>query len=595
MNVQAFKADLATKAQAEGKTDEPEMTDIEIRDKLSQERWTKPANDGNTPEFRASFVKTASFGACTVDSTGPVRDLLYMLSGINYWKAFLVIFVFFNIWVFLLVLSIMGTGFKLLGGKDSAKMFDVVDNPISGVMIGILATVLVQSSSTTTSIIISLVGADELSVRNAVFMVMGANIGTSVTNTIVAMGHFNNPDDLRRGFSAATVHDCFNLLCVGIFLPLNWMYPFLDKMTFEMAKNQKACDDDNCNKKEFLKPYVSPYSKGVADYDKKVAGYISQGYCGGECGISYTSTQMKAISKVVCNDDGKSCKNIHKNYERSWDINGYLYKKRAPAYIKTDGSGLATNNGFHYTCPEDSCSSAVKFFDVNGTAPTGALLPNTVYEVCGKKVKTGLCEKRLLKGGLALDEWDMTDEGAGTLLTILSLMGLCSCLFCIVYCLQIVIKGTAARVLQKVVGFNGYFNILVGLGITILVQSSSITTSTLTPLAAVGLIGLEDMLPLTLGANIGTTLTGIMGATVVTSNPVEAWQVALCHLFFNVFGICIWYPIPRMRQIPLNCARWLGKMTAHPTYGKMFPLVYTFVVFFIIPGICYGIAVAATQ
>ena len=82
--------------------------------------------------------------------------------------------------------------------------------------------------------------------------------------------------------------------------------------------------------------------------------------------------------------------------------------------------------------------------------------------------------------------------------------------------------------------------------------SSSITTSTLTPLAAVGLIGLEDMLPLTLGANIGTTITGIMAATVVTSNPVQAWQVALCHLFFNVFGIVLWYPIPKVRQIPLN-------------------------------------------
>ena len=83
-------------------------------------------------------------------------------------------------------------------------MFDVVDNPISGAVIGILATAP-WSSSTTTSIIISLVGANELSVNSAVFMVMGANIGTSVTNTIVAMGHFANQDDLRRGFSAATV------------------------------------------------------------------------------------------------------------------------------------------------------------------------------------------------------------------------------------------------------------------------------------------------------------------------------------------------------------------------------------------------------
>ena len=509
-------------------------------------------------------------------------------------KGLLLLVVFFCLWVFLLTLSVMGTGFKLLGGKDSARMFDVVDNPISGVMIGILATVLVQSSSTTTSIIISLVGADELSVRNAVFMVMGANIGTSVTNTIVAMGHFANPDDLRRGFSAATVHDCFNLLTVMIFLPLNWIYPFLDKMTFEMAKDQKACDvDDGCVKREFLKPYISPYSKGIAGYDKKVAGYISEGYCAGQCGKSYSSSQMKAIQAAVCADGKNDCKNIHKNFQASWVAPGYLNKKRAPGYIKTDASGKATA-GFAYTCPVDDCSTATKFF-VNDTATAVTLAPNTVYEVCGSKVKTGLCDQNLLKGGIADERWEMTDNAAGTFLTIISLMTLCSCLFLIVYFLQIIVKGTAARILRRVVGFNGYVNIIIGMGITILVQSSSITTSTLTPLAAVGLINLEDMLPLTLGANIGTTLTGIMGATVVTSNPVAAWQVALCHLFFNIFGILVWYPVPKMRNVPLSMAKILGKHTTHPKYGKVFPLVYTFIVFFVIPGICYGIAVAATQ
>ena len=102
------------------------------------------------------------------------------------------------------------------------------------------------------------------------------------------------------------------------------------------------------------------------------------------------------------------------------------------------------------------------------------------------------------------------------------------------------------------------------------------------------------MFPLTLGANIGTTLTGIMGATVASSNPVEAMQVALCHLFFNLFGILLWYPAPVMRAIPLKMCKFLGRMTANPKYGKVFPLIYTGVVFFAIPGICYGIAAAAT-
>merc|ERR1719183_2339313 len=263
-------------------------------------------------------------------------------------KAVLTLGVFYCLWVFLLTLGVMGTGFKLLGGKSSAMM------------IGILATVLVQSSSTTTSIIVSLVGADELSVNTAVFMIMGANIGTSVTNTIVAMGHFANKDDLRRGFTAATVHDVFNMLNVLVFLPLNWIYPFLEKMTYEMVKDMDTCDKDagdNCNKREFLKPYVSPYSKGIANYNKDVSKYVSQGYCMGLCDHSYSSDDLGTISGWVCEQTAagdNSCGNVHASFKASsWMSSGKLYKKRVPAYIKTDANGAANtaDAGFYYSCP----------------------------------------------------------------------------------------------------------------------------------------------------------------------------------------------------------------------------------------------------
>ena len=604
-DVANFKAKLEAQKAEGASAEDPDhaLTDEEIRDKIKQEKWTEPEADNVSPEFRSKFIRTASFGALDTSDKGPVRDALYWLSGVNWTKVALFWFVIYCIWVFLLVLSVMGTGFKLLGGKDSAKMFDVVDNPISGVMIGILATVLVQSSSTTTSIIISLVGANELSVNSAVFMVMGANIGTSVTNTIVAMGHFANQDDLRRGFSAATVHDCFNLLSVAVFLPLNWIYPFLEKMTYEMVKDIETCDsdEDNCNKREFLKPYVSPYAKGIAKYNKDVSKYVSQGYCMGLCDHSYSSDDLATISGWVCEqtDAGdNSCGNVHSSFKASsWMSSGKLYKKRVPAYIKTDANGLANTADarFYYSCPatEDCDTATLAYNETTEELSIDTLAADTLYAVCPHP-KTSLCEKRLLKGGLALDEWKMTDEGAGTFLTIWALGALCACLFCIVYTLQIIIKGGAARVLKKVIGFNPYLNMVVGMGITIMVQSSSITTSTLTPIAAVGLITLDEMFPLTLGANIGTTLTGIMGATVATSNPVEAMQVALCHLFFNLFGIALWYPAPQMRAVPLRMCRFLGHMTANPKYGKVFPLVYTGIVFFAIPGIAYGIAAAAT-
>ena len=90
------------------------------------------------------------------------------------------------------------------------------------------------------------------------------------------------------------------MLCVLVFLPLNWIYPVFEKMTYEMAKNQKTCEGEDCNEQQFLKPYISPYEKGVAGYDKNVAKYISQNWCAGQCGKSYSSSAMKKISEEVC-------------------------------------------------------------------------------------------------------------------------------------------------------------------------------------------------------------------------------------------------------------------------------------------------------
>ena len=54
----------------------------------------------------------------------------------------------------------------------------------------------------------------------AIPIVMGANIGTSVTNTIVSLGQITDKDDFRRAFAGATVHDIFNWLSVFVLLPL---------------------------------------------------------------------------------------------------------------------------------------------------------------------------------------------------------------------------------------------------------------------------------------------------------------------------------------------------------------------------------------
>jgi sodium-dependent phosphate cotransporter len=105
-----------------------------------------------------------------------------------------------------------------------------------------------------------------------------------------------------------------------------------------------------------------------------------------------------------------------------------------------------------------------------------------------------------------------------------------------------------------------------------------------------GVLRLEQMYPLTLGANIGTTVTAILAALVTEgSGPL---QVALAHLFFNVSGICIFYPIPFMRRLPMNAARQLGKATR---VWRGFPLLYIAIMFVLVPIVFLGISALFTE
>ena len=197
--------------------------------------WMKDTKYVPSDEYRQKFIKYTSFGLITtgnyedVGNNTKVFRFYYFLSGLQWMKISLFFGVWGLLWLFLVCLGLMGVGFKLVGGKDAAKMFDIVDNPISGLMVGILTTVLVQSSSTTTSLIIGLVGADEMTVNTAIPMIMGANIGTTVTNTIVSVGHINRGNEFRRAFAASTVHDFFNILSVLILFPLEMTFHWIQK------------------------------------------------------------------------------------------------------------------------------------------------------------------------------------------------------------------------------------------------------------------------------------------------------------------------------------------------------------------------------
>ncbi|NNN49055.1 Na/Pi symporter [Vibrio sp. 2-2(8)] len=163
----------------------------------------------------------------------------------------------FMLYLLLLAVAMVGSGFKWATGDQAKVLFEFASHPIAGLMIGLVATALIQSSSTVTSIIVGLV-AGGLPVEMAIPMVMGANIGTTVTNTLVSLGHVRCQVEFKRAFASATIHDFFNLLAVLIFLPLEMMFGILEKISHWLVSPLLSTGDMSMKGLDFIKPITSP-------------------------------------------------------------------------------------------------------------------------------------------------------------------------------------------------------------------------------------------------------------------------------------------------------------------------------------------------
>ena len=466
---------------------------------------------------------TASAAAATVSTTTTTTPTTEKISTkyvspcrrLN--LAMNIFFLLFNLYFFLVGLGLMGDSFKVLAGKSAGNLFQAADHPIAGLMVGILATVLVQSSSTSTSIVVGLVGSGVMPVRQAIYVIMGANIGTSVTNTLVSLGHAKEPLEYERAFAGATVHDMFNFLCVLVLLPLEALVGAITQtggplywLSWSLTSGLKEMAGGKF--KSPIKVIVSPLYQLLLSVDKK---------------------KIEALA-----------------------------------------IGIPTNT---------SCLTK------EGGKPL--VLAKVNYYICGNntllKDSLGNWEKNVINGHLTKGGAfkGMNDQLSGGLGLAISLIILCLALLFLVVTLKKLFLGSAKNCIAKAVNMNDYLAILIGAGMTICVQSSSIITSALTPLVGIGTLPLEKMLPLTLGANIGTTCTALLASMVISTD--SAIQIALCHLFFNIFGIILWFPIPAARQLPLNAARWMGHMTMA---FKWFPIAYILTAFFMIPLLLLGLS-----
>eukprot|EP00118_Oscarella_pearsei_P017501 m.174047 g.174047 ORF g.174047 m.174047 type:complete len:640 (+) comp39100_c0_seq23:691-2610(+) len=472
------------------------------------------------------------------------------------------------LYLFVCSLSFLSSAFQLLGGKEAGKALsnnDVVSNPIAGLMIGVLATVLLQSSSTTTSILVSMVSAGILEVELAIPMVMGANIGTSVTNTIVSLGHMKDKNEFRRAFAGATVHDMFNFLSVVILLPLELASHYLYHLSKAIIDSLNLTKG---KKQDLLKVITKPFTSKLVQLDKNVIIDIAK------------SIDVEGVSLLKkCETGEYGFYFTERNITRGGNEILATLTVTSHKYLPVNETQIPFNETYLIReINETNFLSGISWVDPKWL----------VYEKVAIKAKCGYL----------FEDTSLSDAGVGGILLVIALILLCICLFSIVKLLHSLLKGRMAFVIKKGInadfpkpfGFlTGYIAILLGAGMTILVQSSSIFTSALTPLVGLGVVTLERTYPLTLGANIGTTVTGLLAALASSGDFSNALQLAFCHLFFNITGILIWYPVPHLRKLPLFLARGLGNTTAK---YKWFALFYLIIVFFLLPGCFLGLSLA---
>jgi sodium-dependent phosphate cotransporter len=346
------------------------------------------------------------------------------------------------LYLFLVGVGLLESGIEHLGSGFTDNLFRGVENPLLGLLVGLLATVLVQSSSATTSTIVGLVAAGVLPVTAAVPMVMGANIGTTVTNTIVSLGHIRQTREFELAFSAATMHDFFNVIAVAIMLPL-----------------------------ELTTRVLSTAARDIA-----------QLLSGGASGGTFDSPVKGAVT---------------------WGV---------------------------------------------------GRVESLVEAFTGSSVAMGV---------LALV--------TGITLVFVTLIF-------ITRNMRSLVANRIERTLNAALRRSGIVGILVGTVVTMAVQSSSITTSMLIPLVASGILLLRNAYTITLGANVGTTITALLAA--LSTGEVDALTIAVTHTLFNVGAIAIIYPLPRLRYLPVTLAeRLAGVAMRH----KPIALAYTLGMFVAMP------------
>lgn len=146
-----------------------------------------------------------------------------------------VVYIIGSVLLFIFALDLMISSLQELGSSTANTIIQATADPFTGLFIGLLITAMIQSSSTTTSMVVALVASGSISIEHAIPIIMGANVGTTITSTVVSLGFVNKKNEFRRAVAAGTYHDFFNILTVVILFPLEYFYGFLSTLSTFVA------------------------------------------------------------------------------------------------------------------------------------------------------------------------------------------------------------------------------------------------------------------------------------------------------------------------------------------------------------------------
>lgn len=164
--------------------------------------------------------------------------------------------------LFLVSIDMLTSSFRLFGKNVANTILSISADPFVGIFVGLLITAILQSSSTVTAMVVAAVAAGTLTIEAATPIILGANIGTTITSAIVALGHISKKKEFRKAVATACLHDFFNILTVFILFPLEYFTHFLSNLAKYVTELLPISDTSG----SFIPPIISIPSSFVVSH-----------------------------------------------------------------------------------------------------------------------------------------------------------------------------------------------------------------------------------------------------------------------------------------------------------------------------------------